>query len=404
MSERTALGATMETMTLEEPGGEQASPRAPGPLRCGPCAVWPRQQTWLCVVPLLMGFVGLGLSLMLLKWIVVGSVQDYVPTDLVDANRIGQDPIFLSKPSALPKGAEGSVSTTPSVSPGSVTRAAEDTETGQRTRIGQSTNNTASRSSSSGGGVLVGGPGNRAPHHNRVGTRVTNTTIATRAPPEGKEVTPRSTNVRKPTGDGASRSPSPSERAGPPSTTSTTTITIIKSTSTAQPTLPTSTLASPSKPGQRWNHGRSPKGPSTKPTRPHHRFRTPPVGKVYHKIIHKIKDRNPFSSLSWEAGEAFGCGMRDVAPAATATRLSPDTGNRKSHIGEALFVSDMSVNHQHETHSLVCSSSPFVSNNPWPWPAAFRPKTTFARLLNNKSENYESLGLIDLSYTEGFST
>ncbi|XP_058649269.1 pro-neuregulin-3, membrane-bound isoform isoform X3 [Onychostoma macrolepis] len=286
MSERTALGATMETMTLEEPGGEQASPRAPGPLRCGPCAVWPRQQTWLCVVPLLMGFVGLGLSLMLLKWIVVGSVQDYVPTDLVDANRIGQDPIFLSKPSALPKGSDGSTSTTsgpPSAAPGSATRAAEGTGTVQRTRIGQSSNHTASSSSSSGGGggALGGGSGNRAPHlHNRVGTRLTNTTTATRAtnpaPPGGKEVTPRSTTVRKPNGEGGSRNASPSARAGPPSTstTSTTTTMIMTSTTTTQAAQPTSTLASPSKPGQRWNHGRSSKGPSTKPTRPHHRFRT----------------------------------------------------------------------------------------------------------------------------------
>ncbi len=272
----------METMTLEEPGGEEASPRAPGPLRCGPCAVWPRQQTWLCVVPLLIGFVGLGLSLMLLKWIVVGSVQDYVPTDLVDANRIGQDPIFLSKPSSLPKGSDGSTSTTsgpPSVAPGSATREAEGTGTVQRTRIGQSSNHTASSSSSSGGGggTLGGGSGNRAPHlHNRVGTRLTNTTTATRAtnpaPPGGKEVTPRSTIVRK----GGSPNASPSARAGPPSTTttSTTTTTKMTSTTTTQAAQPTSTLASPSKPGQRWNHGRSSKGPSTKPTRPHHRFRT----------------------------------------------------------------------------------------------------------------------------------
>ncbi|XP_059387076.1 pro-neuregulin-3, membrane-bound isoform-like isoform X2 [Carassius carassius] len=286
MSERTALGATMETMTLEEPGGEQASPRAPGPLRCGPCAVWPRQQTWLCFVPLLMGFVGLGLSLMLLKWIVVGSVQDYVPTDLVDANRIGQDPIFLSKPSALPKGSDGTTSTTPalpSATPGSATRAAEGTGTVQRTRIGQSSNHTASSSSSSGGGggALGGGLENGVPHlHNRVGTRLINTTNATRAtnsaPPGGKEVTPRSTTVRKTNGEGGSQNASPSARAGPQSmtTTSTTTITIMGSTTNTQAAQPTSTLTSPSKPGQRWNYGRSTKSPSTKPTRPHHRFRT----------------------------------------------------------------------------------------------------------------------------------
>lgn len=99
--------AVSGAVILEEPEGSGApggrgegQPRDQGPLRC---AVWPRQQTWLCVVPLLIGFIGLGLSLMLLKWIVVGTVRDYVPTDLVDANRIGQDPIFLSKPSGIPK-------------------------------------------------------------------------------------------------------------------------------------------------------------------------------------------------------------------------------------------------------------------------------------------------------------
>ncbi|XP_051968774.1 pro-neuregulin-3, membrane-bound isoform-like isoform X3 [Xyrauchen texanus] len=283
MSERTALGATMETMILEEPGAEQASPRAPGPLRCGPCAVWPRQQTWLCVVPLMMGFVGLGLSLMLLKWIVVGSVQDYIPTDLVDANRIGQDPIFLSKPSALPKGPNGStsaISVAPSAAPSLATRAAEGTGTVQRTRFGQSSNHTASSSSSSGGGggALGGSSGNRAPHlHNRVGTRVTNTTTRATSldPPGGKEVTPRSTTVQKPNGEGGSRNASPSARAGPPSMTTSKTMTISTTgTTTTQAAQPTSTIASPSKPSQRWNHGRSSKSPSTKPTRPHHRFRT----------------------------------------------------------------------------------------------------------------------------------
>ncbi|XP_057198918.1 pro-neuregulin-3, membrane-bound isoform isoform X2 [Triplophysa rosa] len=106
-------------MVLEEPEGrvsggrEQAqAPARGGLLRCGPCALWPRQQTWLCVVPLLIGFIGLGLSLMLLKWIVVGSVRDYVPTDLVDAKGIGQDPIFLSKPSTFPKGSDTTTTTT----------------------------------------------------------------------------------------------------------------------------------------------------------------------------------------------------------------------------------------------------------------------------------------------------
>ncbi|KAM3606436.1 uncharacterized protein V6R79_016173 [Siganus canaliculatus] len=101
---------------LEEPEGSGApggrgEGQAPdqAPLRC---AVWPRQQTWLCVVPLLIGFIGLGLSLMLLKWIVVGTVRDYVPTDLVDANRIGQDPFFLSKPSGIPKSPNTTTTTT----------------------------------------------------------------------------------------------------------------------------------------------------------------------------------------------------------------------------------------------------------------------------------------------------
>ncbi|XP_077468824.1 pro-neuregulin-3, membrane-bound isoform [Stigmatopora argus] len=104
MSEGSGTGAVI----LEEPEPPGASGvRGEGPARRPAWwSLWPRQQTWLCVVPLLIGFVGLGLSLMLLKWIVVGTVRDYVPTDLVDANRIGQDPIFLSKPSGIPKGPE----------------------------------------------------------------------------------------------------------------------------------------------------------------------------------------------------------------------------------------------------------------------------------------------------------
>lgn len=116
MSETSGAVTTSGVVILEDPevggasGGRQGGERA-GAFRC---AFWPRQQTWLCVVPLLIGFVGLGLSLMLLKWIVVGSVQDYVPTDLVDAKGIGQDPIFLSKPSALPKGHDSTTSSTTS--------------------------------------------------------------------------------------------------------------------------------------------------------------------------------------------------------------------------------------------------------------------------------------------------
>ncbi|XP_016313354.1 pro-neuregulin-3, membrane-bound isoform [Sinocyclocheilus anshuiensis] len=120
MSDSSGTVNNSGAMVLEEPDGrggsggrEQAqAPARGGILRCGSCALWPRQQTWLCVVPLLIGFIGLGLSLMLLKWIVVGSVRDYVPTDLVDAKGIGQDPIFLSKPSTFPKGSDTTTTTT----------------------------------------------------------------------------------------------------------------------------------------------------------------------------------------------------------------------------------------------------------------------------------------------------
>lgn len=276
MSERTALGATMETMTLEEPGVEESSPRVPGPLRCGPCAMWPRQQTWLCAVPLVMGFVGLGLSLMLLKWIVVGSVQDYVPTDLVNAKGIGQDPIFLSKPSALPKGPD--VTTTSTTSPGDTNgpipgSAADGTSTVHRTQSGTSSNHSSNSSGARGAGAVEGSSGNRVPHlHNRVGTRGNGTAI-----PGEKEVTPHSTTVRKPS-PGGSRNVYPSSRAVPPSpisitttTTAITTTSTVKSTATTQvpPPITTST-----RPTQRLNHGRASKGPSTKPTRPHNRFKT----------------------------------------------------------------------------------------------------------------------------------
>ncbi|XP_037639181.1 pro-neuregulin-3, membrane-bound isoform isoform X2 [Sebastes umbrosus] len=118
--------AVSGAVILEEPEASGASggrgegqAQDQGPIRC---AVWPRQQTWLCVVPLLIGFIGLGLSLMLLKWIVVGTVRDYVPTDLVDANRIGQDPIFLSKPSGIPKSPDTTTTTTtPTVEGGNPT-------------------------------------------------------------------------------------------------------------------------------------------------------------------------------------------------------------------------------------------------------------------------------------------
>ncbi|KAM6164098.1 pro-neuregulin-3, membrane-bound isoform 2-T2 [Rhynchocyon petersi] len=97
-------------------GGEGAV-EPPRELRCSDCIVWNRQQTWLCVVPLFIGFIGLGLSLMLLKWIVVGSVKEYVPTDLVDSKGMGQDPFFLSKPSSFPKAMETTTTSTSSTSP-----------------------------------------------------------------------------------------------------------------------------------------------------------------------------------------------------------------------------------------------------------------------------------------------
>lgn len=279
MSER-AGASTLGAMTLEEPGAEQASPRAAGPLRCGPCAVWPRQQTWLCAVPLVMGFVGLGLSLMLLKWIVVGSVQDYVPTDLVDTKgSIGQDPIFLSKPSVMPKGPDTSTATSSSVASTTIMvstttpLAADGTASVPRTRSGPPANHSANGSS-------VSGDSNRAPHlHNRVGSRgsgtvvATSTTRATRLtpPPSSKEVTPRST-VRKGGSSSNGRNGATNSKPGQTSATVTTTA---ATTTTAtvktkvQPT--TSPPAAPAKPTSRWNHGRPGKGPVT---RPHHRFRT----------------------------------------------------------------------------------------------------------------------------------
>nr|XP_031538191.1 pro-neuregulin-3, membrane-bound isoform isoform X6 [Vicugna pacos] len=54
---------------------------------------------------------------MLLKWIVVGSVKEYVPTDLVDSKGMGQDPFFLSKPSSFPKAMETTTATTSTASP-----------------------------------------------------------------------------------------------------------------------------------------------------------------------------------------------------------------------------------------------------------------------------------------------
>ncbi|XP_053731223.1 pro-neuregulin-3, membrane-bound isoform [Synchiropus splendidus] len=151
--------AVSGAVILGEPEGPRASveeaedqAQNQGPLRC---AVWPRQQTWLCAVPLLIGCIGLGLSLMLLKWIIVGTVRDYVPTDLVDANRIGQDPIFLSKPSGIPKYPETTTTTTttPTVE-GSNTRTV--TESRSRTQGTSTTYPKGGRSQ-----VTQRNPGNR---------------------------------------------------------------------------------------------------------------------------------------------------------------------------------------------------------------------------------------------------
>ncbi|XP_074780389.1 pro-neuregulin-3, membrane-bound isoform isoform X2 [Athene noctua] len=115
MSEGAAGAAApgaAEAAAAGGPGGDGAG-APPRELRCSDCIVWNRQQTWLCVVPLFIGFIGLGLSLMLLKWIVVGSVKEYVPTELMDAKGVGQDPFFLSKPTAPPRGAETTAAATP---------------------------------------------------------------------------------------------------------------------------------------------------------------------------------------------------------------------------------------------------------------------------------------------------
>ncbi|XP_069565407.1 pro-neuregulin-3, membrane-bound isoform [Brachyistius frenatus] len=160
--------AVAGAVILEEPEAPGASggrgedqAQGQGPLRC---AVWPRQQTWLCVVPLLIGFIGLGLSLMLLKWIVVGTVRDYVPTDLVDANRIGQDPIFLSKPSGIPKSPDTTTTTTtPTVDGGNPTPRTVTVAKG-RTRTATATTTTAPNprgGGASGSQVTPRNPGNR---------------------------------------------------------------------------------------------------------------------------------------------------------------------------------------------------------------------------------------------------
>ncbi|XP_063089772.1 pro-neuregulin-3, membrane-bound isoform isoform X4 [Cavia porcellus] len=161
-------------------GGGEGAAEPPRELRCSDCIVWNRQQTWLCVVPLFIGFVGLGLSLMLLKWIVVGSVQEYVPTDLVGSKGMGQDPFFLSKPSSFPKAMETTTTTTTAAA--SAPPAAPSAGPG---------------ASSSGSGS--GAASSRTP--NRISTRLTTITRApTRFPGHRVPIraSPRSTTARGP--------------------------------------------------------------------------------------------------------------------------------------------------------------------------------------------------------------
>ncbi|XP_026165678.1 pro-neuregulin-3, membrane-bound isoform [Mastacembelus armatus] len=173
--------AVSGAVILEEPEGSGASgghgegqAQDPVPLRC---AVWPRQQTWLCVVPLLIGFIGLGLSLMLLKWIVVGTVRDYVPTDLVDANRIGQDPIFLSKPSGIPKGPDTTTTTTPTVDVGNPTTRTVTVSKG-RTRYSATTTTINPRGGGASGSQVT--PRNPAHRNGRGPSGFTTTTAVPR--------------------------------------------------------------------------------------------------------------------------------------------------------------------------------------------------------------------------------
>ncbi|XP_071384976.1 pro-neuregulin-3, membrane-bound isoform [Centroberyx affinis] len=165
----------------EAPGGSggrgEAQAQDQGPLRCGGCTLWPRQQTWLCVVPLLIGFIGLGLSLMLLKWIVVGTVRDYVPTDLVDANRIGQDPIFLSKPSGIPKSPDTTTTTTTTVGGGNPTPRTVTVAKG-RTRSTATTTTTNPRGGGASGSQVT--PRNPANRNGRGPSGITTTTAAPR--------------------------------------------------------------------------------------------------------------------------------------------------------------------------------------------------------------------------------
>ncbi|KAM9365394.1 pro-neuregulin-3, membrane-bound isoform [Pholidichthys leucotaenia] len=174
----TASGAVI----LEEPEGSGATgaggegqAQAQGPFRC---AVWPRQQTWLCVVPLLIGFIGLGLSLMLLKWIVVGTVRDYVPTDLVEGSRIGQDPIFLSKPSGIPKNPDTTISTTTPTVDGRNPTARTVTVAKGRTRTTATTTTTNPRGGGASGSQVT--PRNNSNRNGRGPSGFATTTAAPR--------------------------------------------------------------------------------------------------------------------------------------------------------------------------------------------------------------------------------
>nr|XP_044993768.1 pro-neuregulin-3, membrane-bound isoform isoform X10 [Jaculus jaculus] len=194
-------------------GGGEGAAEPPRELRCSDCIVWNRQQTWLCVVPLFIGFIGLGLSLMLLKWIVVGSVKEYVPTDLVDSKGMGQDPFFLSKPSSFPKAMETTTTTT--------------------TTTTITTSSTASPDSPSASGAAS----SRTP--NRMSTRLTTITRApTRFPGHRVPIraSPRSTTARN--------------TAAPPTALSTTALFFTSSTPGSRPPVPgvPSTQAMPSWP------------------------------------------------------------------------------------------------------------------------------------------------------------
>ncbi|XP_019902590.2 pro-neuregulin-3, membrane-bound isoform isoform X3 [Esox lucius] len=240
MSESSGA-VTSGAVILEEcPEGsgerQQAQAQEPGPLRCGGCTLWPRQQTWLCVVPLLIGFIGLGLSLMLLKWIVVGSVRDYVPTDLVDAKGIGQDPLFFSKPSALPKNSDTTATTTTVAIPTSttVTAVRGRTQTGVAHHPGGTTTATGR-----GGGA------------------------------SGSQVTPRSTTQRSGnSGGGAPRGPLGTTTTAAPVATSTFTASTLSSPSASNPAVLHDST-------QMWTHEHTTGRPATAATRHHVNRKTP---------------------------------------------------------------------------------------------------------------------------------